>query len=373
MFRLSFLYFILHPLTDFAFAKIIIKPIFAAGDTDCMIGLHSVPVMVNGYLAGLGRGGPGAGSLVNATAMLEQSVRSLRHFEGDDWVTLGYKPNKPSETVEWALADFCAATLAEQLGEQAIAAEFLRTSNNWRNNWHDGVKFFCAKDASGASAACDDSTTWPLESLFPFDEHYTEGDAWHWRFYPLHAFDELFETWAGGPGGDTRPILDALGLFMNKSTSWPSNFMPNPWYWPGNEPDLQSPFGFHYLGRPELSHAAVRGAMDRSFTLLTDGIAGNDDYGAMSAWYVLNALGLYPIPCRNQYAVGSPRFAEVTVHRPGAAGPITLKANNLSPDHTVVKGASVNGVAIPLQRFFIDGDALHFGPAVVEFDMGPVE
>ena len=40
-----------------------------------------------------------------------------------------------------------------------------------------------------------------------------------------------------------------------------------------------------------------------------DGLAGNEDCGQMSAWYVLSALGFYPVtPGTTIYIIGTPSF-----------------------------------------------------------------
>jgi putative alpha-1,2-mannosidase len=45
-----------------------------------------------------------------------------------------------------------------------------------------------------------------------------------------------------------------------------------------------------------------------------DGEIGNDDCGQMSAWYVLSALGFYPVdPVSGIYILGSPLFEEARV------------------------------------------------------------
>ena len=45
-----------------------------------------------------------------------------------------------------------------------------------------------------------------------------------------------------------------------------------------------------------------------------DGLAGNEDCGQMSAWYVFSALGFYPVtPGSGEYVIGTPLFPEATI------------------------------------------------------------
>jgi len=46
-----------------------------------------------------------------------------------------------------------------------------------------------------------------------------------------------------------------------------------------------------------------------------DGVAGNEDCGQMSAWYVLSALGFYAVdPVSGNYVFGGPLFQRATIH-----------------------------------------------------------
>ena len=52
-----------------------------------------------------------------------------------------------------------------------------------------------------------------------------------------------------------------------------------------------------------------------------DGLAHNDDFGQLSAWYVLNAIGFNQVaPGENLWHIGSPIFDEIT-HTPGSGIP----------------------------------------------------
>jgi putative alpha-1,2-mannosidase len=59
------------------------------------------------------------------------------------------------------------------------------------------------------------------------------------------------------------------------------------------------------------------------FTTEPQGIPGNDDYGAMSAWLVWTSIGLYPITGTGGWALGLPRFRNTTVKRPRGDWTIT--------------------------------------------------
>ena len=70
--------------------------------------------------------------------------------------------------------------------------------------------------------------------------------------------------------------------------------------------------------------------MDSLYTDKPAGLAGNEDVGQMSAWYVLSALGFYQVnPSNGMYVFGSPVMDEVT-----------LAVNNEKTFHIIVKDNS---------------------------------
>jgi len=135
-------------------------------------------------------------------------------------------------------------------------------------------------------------------------------------------------------------------LSRNDSEIFTSNFFPNPWYWSGNEPDIQAPALFNYVGRPDLTQKHVRWVLQNKYTNLPDGVSGNDDFGTMSAWYVWWAMGLYPISCAGEYALGSPVFDTLLIHRSAAAGgDLSIITYDNGPANVYVTKIALDGVA----------------------------
>jgi len=108
-----------------------------------------------------------------------------------------------------------------------------------------------------------------------------QGDAWHWRWAVAQDFPSLV-----GKFESAEQFAKIMDQFMTLSRKDSSNFLPNPYYWAGNEPSILAPNGFLYADRPDLLHVHSRWMIDNKYTTATDGIPGNDDYGTMSAWYV---------------------------------------------------------------------------------------
>ena len=104
--------------------------------------------------------------------------------------------------------------------------------------------------------------------------------------------------------------------------------------------------------------------MDTQDKPTPDGLAGNDDLGQMSAWFVFTALGFYPVaPGSNQYILGRPFVRKATLNLPNGKR-FTIVADGLDDAHPYVAGVTLDGK--PLARTFIthreimDGGELRF-------------
>jgi putative alpha-1,2-mannosidase len=144
-------------------------------------------------------------------------------------------------------------------------------------------------------------------------DDYAEANAWQSLWMTgLHDPDGLAEILGGRDAA-----VDKLTDFFEQAkddwdTSGPTAF-PRPYYWHGNEPDINAPFIFAQLGRPDLTQQWVRWIADTLYTDQPDGIQGNDDGGTLGSWYVLATLGLFPISGADGYVLGAPRFPRARV------------------------------------------------------------
>jgi hypothetical protein len=112
---------------------------------------------------------------------------------------------------------------------------------------------------------------------------------------------------------------------------------------PTNEPDIQTPWMYDYLGRPASTQATVRRIVNQNWTNTTGGITGNDDLGTMSAWNVWASLGLYPYnPARAELVLASPLFPHVEIRRPGGQA-IAIDAPGADADTMYVSALKVDG------------------------------
>jgi len=89
----------------------------------------------------------------------------------------------------------------------------------------------------------------------------------------------------------------------------------------------------------------------------------------MSAWYVMSAMGIYPMnPASGEYEIGSPLFEKVTIKLPEERA-FVINAPNTSYENMYVQSVKLNGES--LNRTYILHDELMAG-GTLDFDMGSI-
>jgi hypothetical protein len=113
----------------------------------------------------------------------------------------------------------------------------------------------------------------------------------------------------------------------------------------GNEPSLELPWEYDYVGQPYKTQQVVRQIQDQIWSDAPGGLAGNDDLGEMSSWYVFSALGMYPeTPGTADLALGSPLFTQEIVTLP-SGNTLTINAPAAADNAPYVQSATWNGAA----------------------------
>lgn len=101
-----------------------------------------------------------------------------------------------------------------------------------------------------------------------------------------------------------------------------------------------------------------------------EGLAGNEDCGAMSSWYVFSALGFYPEnPANGVYVLGSPLFDKATL-KLGGGKTFTVQTNGNSAENIYIQNITLNGK--PYTRSFIThNDIMKGGTMVIKMGNKP--
>jgi hypothetical protein len=138
----------------------------------------------------------------------------------------------------------------------------------------------------------------------------------------------------------------------------------------GNEPSHHMAYLYNYAGKPWKAQETVRKIMDELYHTNPDGLCGNEDCGQMSAWYVLSAMGFYPVtPGSNIYAIGSPVFDKVTLNlENGKQFIIEAKGNSTENKYIQAAKHNENGYT---KSFFTHADIMAGGNLTFEMGNSP--
>lgn len=323
-------------------------------ETWCMIGYHAVPVIADAYMKGI-RG-------YDADAALQAMVASASYGPYDgiaQYMQLGYVPideegEAASKTLEYAFDDWTISRMAEAMGRKDVAAQFGKRAANWRNAFDPNTGFMRARTRDGKFREPFD----PSASGYGTD--YTEGNAWQYSWYVPQDVAGL----AAAHGGEDRLIARIDQVFDAKVDPKIFEHMEDitgliGWYAHGNEPSHHVAYLYAYAGQPWRTQERLGQIMKTQYAPRPDGLAGNDDLGQMSAWYVFTALGFYPVaPASNEYIIGRPFLPRATLNLPNGKR-FTVVADALDDAHPYIGSVTLNGK--PLPRAFLRHEEIMAG------------
>jgi len=323
-------------------------------ETWCMIGYHGVPVIADAYMKGIGG--------FDADEALEAMVASADYGPYDGiaqyrelgWVPIDEEGEAASKTLEYAYDDWSIARMAAAMGREDVAAEFAMRAGNWKNAFDPATGFMRARKRDGGFREPFD----PDASGYGSD--YTEGNAWQYSWYVPQDVAGL----AAAHGGADKLLQRLDDVFDAQVDPAVFEHMEDitgliGWYAHGNEPSHHVAYLYAYAGQPWRTQARLKRIMDTQYAPRPDGLAGNDDLGQMSAWYVFTALGFYPVtPGSNEYVIGRPFLPRATLNLPNGER-FTIVADGLDDAHPYIGGATLDGK--PLERAFLRHEEIMAG------------
>ena len=253
-----------------------------------------------------------------------------------EYNTLGYIPygipRAGNRTVEYAFNDFCIAQVAQGLGDELTAQQYLAQSRRWRNLWRedfvwDGMQgFIMPRDAEGHWL---DQVPWGKSRVFHPTIPYTpvtKVAPWYIPWWDTFFYEATSEEYSLSVPHDVPGLIDACGgneTFRSRLDA----LFDKGYYNVANEPSFLTPCLYHWIGRPDLSSNRVHQIINENYSDSPDGLPGNDDSGAMSSWLAFHQLGLYPNAGHDYYLLHLPLVREYTFH-----------LSNGKTLHAVIKG-----------------------------------
>jgi putative alpha-1,2-mannosidase len=303
--------------------------------TGNMLGNHNVELILDSYVKGVRNF-----DIAKACEAIRKSLLDAPYARRDmaPYNSLGYVPasrvNSVSQTLEFAYNDWAAATFLQIAGASArlpnhnptAADSLLHRSYNYQNVYDPATGFMRARAVPPPAVSSLSVAALPPSSAFT-DGGYCEGTEWTYSWYVPH---------------DVRGLINLMGgatAFSDKL----SECFEKGYYVHDNEPPLHYAYLFDFSGQPWKTQEWARHITETSYSDVPGGLPGNDDLGALSSWYVLSAMGFYPVtPGRPVYEIGSPVFPACIIHLPNGRD-FTIRAPGSSARNKYIRAATLNG------------------------------
>lgn len=313
-----------------------------ANDNWCMSGYHSVTVVADAIIKGTFDG--------DANLALDACIATAnkRSYEGiGDYIDLGFIPDEKngisvSNTLEYAYDDWAIAQAALKLNRMDVYDEFIKRSQNWRNNFDESITMMRPKKLDG---------TFRKEFNIN-DTHgqgFIEGNSWNYSFFVPHDPENLAKAMGG-----KKKFAEKLNTLFTMHL--PDEFFADTeditregiigGYVHGNEPAHHVAYLYNWSSEPWKTQSTVRMIMEMQYKPTPDGLGGNDDCGQMSAWYMFSAMGFYPVaPGSDWYSLGSPLVDKASINLENGKT-FTVETINQSKENVYVKKVELNGKEI---------------------------
>jgi predicted alpha-1,2-mannosidase len=326
-----------------------------SNETDAMVGNPGAVVLADMVLKGYDLDNRAAFEAMKASAMLDE--RGMKWLKQFGYIPYEKEGSSVAEALEYGLADWSIAQVARKVGAQEDYAYFMKRSQAYRYYFDPVTRFMRPKDSSGAFRS-------------PFDpmglRDYREGNAWQYTWLVPHDVPGLISLFGSEEAfiskldslflvkGELKNALDVTGLIGQ--------------YAHGNEPSHHILYLYAFAGQPWKTAEKVRQVLTTLYADKPAGLSGNEDVGQMSAWYILSAMGMYPVaPAGGDYVFGSPLVDEAVFMGPDNKQ-FRIVAHNNSPVNLYIQGIRLNGKPYP--KSYIRFEDIKAG-GTLEFEMGP--
>lgn len=283
-----------------------------------------------------------------------------------------YDKGRFSNTLEYAYDDWTVGQFAKALGKDKEYKEFQDRSGYWKNVLDPTTGYARLKKSDGS---------W-FPDFDPFksgaNEHYVEGNAWQLTYFVPQDIPGLIHKI-----GKDR-FTDRLSWGFGESYKLRFN-APGDQYWDypviqGNQQSMHFAYLFNWAEKPWLTQKWSRSILDRFYGYgPANAYLGDEDQGQMSAWFIMNAIGLFQTDggasVNPIYEIGSPIFPKVTIHLNelyGRGKSFTIEAANASRANKYVQSATLNGKALN-SFWFPAAELLKGGKLTLEMGEHPNE
>lgn len=259
--------------------------------------------------------------LKNATVPGRGGRAYLDEYLKNGWIAEKDTTNVPyydeykgavTKTLEYSYDDYATALVAKVLGDKANYKMLMEHSKYYKNVFDPSTGFYRGRIADG-------SWIKDFDPYYPYFQYmYRESNAWNNLFYAPHDIKGMLGLYKNDKK-KVEAMLDKMfsepwrGYEVENLTGFIGN------YCHGNQPGHSIPYVYYFCGKQEKTQAVLDSLMNNYYDMGGDhlALAGMDDAGEMSSWFVFNAMGFYTYsPADPEYLVTVPLFNKITVNTP---------------------------------------------------------
>lgn len=211
-----------------------------------------------------------------------------------------------TKTLEYAYDDYAVALLAKELGYEENYNMLMKRTGNYKNLFDPSTELMRGRLENGEWVT-------PFDPEFPYYEYlYREANAWQSSFFAPHDTKGLINLYKSKD--DFEKKVDSLFTipWEGYEAHNLSGFIGQ--YCHGNQPDHSFPFLYYFIDKQEKSQIILDSCLNHFYGMGKHqlALAGMDDAGEMSSWYVFNAIGLYTYsPADPSYIISVPLFDKI--------------------------------------------------------------
>ena len=333
-------------------------------ETWTMVGYHAVPVIADAYLKGFDGFDPEeAFEAMKSTAMNDRA--GVKYIKEIGYIPAEKEVESVAKAMEYAIDDACIALAAKKLGKEEDYKYFSKRAEAYKRYFDSETTFMRGVMSDGKWREPFD----PISSQHRADD-YCEGNAWQYNWLVPQDPEGLIALFGSEEVFISK--LDKLFTMSSKLGQGASSDISGliGQYAHGNEPSHHITYLYAYAGQQWKTAKYVRQIMKDLYRDDVDGLCGNEDCGQMSAWYILSAMGFYPVhPASGIYVLGSPAVDKAVINTPGNSKPFVIIANNNSESNIYIKSIKFNGK--PYSKSYITHDMIMAG-GKLEMEMSSV-
>lgn len=344
----------------------------ASNYTGTMIGYHAVPVIVDAYTKGyrdfdiqeaykacLRTAEYDTTGIKCPALVLPHLMPKAKYYKN----SIGYIPcDRENESVakalEYAYNDWCISVFAESMTDFDNKDKYARFAKAYEFYFDKETRFMRGLNSKG-----EWRTHFNPRASTHRNDDYCEGTAWQWTWFVPHDVEGLVNLMGGENAFASKldSLFTADSSLEGETTSSDISGLIGQ-YAHGNEPSHHVTHLYNYVNRPWRTQELVDSVFQSQYANRPDGLAGNEDCGQMSAWYILNSMGFYQVcPGKPVYSIGRPVFDQAVVNLTNGKK-FTVMVKNNSKKNKYIESMLLNGQTLHTPFFshqdIVDGGTL---------------